>query len=419
MGAGRAILVTMSLATRPPMLRRTRDRVLTGAAAGIADHFGIDRRWVRVGFAVAAVFGVGIVVYLAASLVMPGDDDSPAPATRWRPADPLDVVALGAVVVGGVLLTRELAPTGTALLVVPVVVAVLALALLVSWPHADVPERPADLPDWVPPAAATALGVLRTRRGLLLRALLGGLLVLGGTVALLGASTSWSQLRAGFLAIAVVASGIALVFGPWLGRLGGELAGERRARIRSQERAEMAAHLHDSVLQTLAMVQRKAGDPGEVVRLARKQERELRVWLLSGRDAGAPARTFSAAIDAYAAELEDTNGVAVEVVHVLDCPLDEPLHAVALAAREAISNAQRHAGVSTVSVYTEVEPGLVRVYVRDRGVGFDRSAVPDDRRGLTESIEGRMRRHGGRVAVRSVVGQGTEIELTMPRRADS
>jgi signal transduction histidine kinase len=251
----------------------------------------------------------------------------------------------------------------------------------------------------------------------LLRAAFGAVLVLAGMGVLVSNSNSWSALRGAMVGVVVVACGLVLVFGPWLWRLGTELVTERRERIRSDERAEVAAHLHDSVLQTLAMVQRRADQPREVVRLARKQERELRTWLLSGQriDPDAMSGSLAAAVVALGADLEDAHGVPVEVVQVRDCDLDERLNALLLAAREAISNAQRHSGADRVSVYCEVGSHDVALYVRDRGRGFDRAAVAPDRRGIAESIEGRMARNGGRATVRSAPGSGTEIELVMPR----
>ena len=180
----------------------------------------------------------------------------------------------------------------------------------------------------------------------------------------------------------------------------------------------MAAHLHDSVLQTLAMVQRRADDPREVVRLARKQERELRTWLQSGRPGPSTETapdTVGGAIAELAGELEYLHGVAVEVVQVRDCANDPALEPLLLATREAIVNAQRHSGANEVNVYCEVDGDAVRVFVRDRGAGFDPDAVADDRRGIAESIRGRMARHGGSVELRSAPGEGTEVELTMPR----
>ncbi len=181
----------------------------------------------------------------------------------------------------------------------------------------------------------------------------------------------------------------------------------------------MAAHLHDSVLQTLAMVQRRAQDPREVVRLARKQERELRSWLQSGRPGPATAtapETLGGALAELAGELEDLHGVAVEVVQVRDCANESGLEPLLLATREAIVNAQQHSGAEAVDVYCEIDGDAVRVYVRDRGSGFEPDAVAADRRGIAESIRGRMNRHGGTCVLRSAPGEGTEVTLTMPRK---
>jgi signal transduction histidine kinase len=222
-------------------------------------------------------------------------------------------------------------------------------------------------------------------------------------------------LRGGLFAGAVVASGIALAIGPALIRLGRELVEERRERIRSEERADVAAHLHDSVLQTLALVQRRADDPREVVRLARRQERELRAWLLGGDADSPPAATsLGRALEGVAAEVEDECGVPVEVVRVRDCPLDN-LEPLLLASREAMLNAARHSGAPDVSVYLEVEPHRATVFVRDRGRGFDPASVPADRGGIAASIVGRMARRGGTAAIRSAPGDGTEVELVLPR----
>ncbi|HYL51104.1 MAG TPA: ATP-binding protein, partial [Acidimicrobiia bacterium] len=190
----------------------------------------------------------------------------------------------------------------------------------------------------------------------------------------------------------------------------------RRERIRADERAEVAAHLHDSVLQTLALVQRRANDPREVVRLARMQERELRSWLLAG---GGPADTngsasLGVALEEVAAAVEAERGVPVEVVRVRDCPFDG-MEALVLAAREAIVNAAQHSGANSVSVYLEVEADEATIFVRDRGSGFELGGVPDDRGGIRNSIVGRMTRAGGHAAVRSTPGEGTDVELVLPR----
>jgi signal transduction histidine kinase len=191
-----------------------------------------------------------------------------------------------------------------------------------------------------------------------------------------------------------------------------DLRDERTARIRSQERAEVAAHLHDSVLQTLALIQKAAASPSEVTRLARSQERELRHWLYAERYDEA---TLAAALERAAAEVEHALAVPVEVVVVGDCPADERVGALVAATREAVMNAAKHSGAPTVDVYAEVEPALVSVFVRDRGRGFDPAAVPADRHGLSGSVVGRMERHGGTATVRSSAGTGTEVRLELPR----
>ena len=218
----------------------------------------------------------------------------------------------------------------------------------------------------------------------------------------------------GILATAAIAVGLVNVFGPWWWRLTHDLAAERQERIRSQERAEVAAHIHDSVLQTLALIQRSSADARTVNALARSQERELRAWLY-GTPEPASAESLATAIQRVSDEIEDLHRVAVETVEVGDCPVDERLVALVSASREALTNAARHSGDSSVSVYFEVEPDQVTVFVRDRGQGFEIEKVPSDRRGIADSILWRMDRHGGRAVIRSQPGQGTEIELVMPR----
>jgi signal transduction histidine kinase len=188
------------------------------------------------------------------------------------------------------------------------------------------------------------------------------------------------------------------------------LAAERAERVRSQERAELAAHLHDSVLQTLALMQKRADDPREVAALARRQERELRAWLNGRRPDEA---SLAAALEAAAQEVEDDHGVPIDVVTVGDVPLGERSAALVAAAREALVNASKFAGPEPISLYAEVEGDRIEAFVRDRGPGFDPAAVPEDRRGVRESIVGRMERHGGRATVHAAPGQGTEVELVM------
>jgi signal transduction histidine kinase len=210
-----------------------------------------------------------------------------------------------------------------------------------------------------------------------------------------------------------VVAGLALVSSPWWLQMARELSAERNARIREQERAEVAAHVHDSVLHTLTLIQRHVDDPREVTRLARSQERELRGWLYRGR--ADPDQDLAAALERAAAEVEDAHGIAIEVVVVGDCPMDEHLAALRDAAREALVNAAKYAGGAPVSLYAEVEPDQVTAFVRDRGPGFDPDDVPEDRLGLRQSVRGRMSRNGGTAVVRSAPGDGTEVQLEMPR----
>jgi signal transduction histidine kinase len=254
------------------------------------------------------------------------------------------------------------------------------------------------------------------RAGAVSRTGLGVALVVAAGVAFLQATGALSAARDALLAVLVAVVVLGVIFAPWVLRLVRSLGAERAARIRSQERAELAAHLHDSVLQTLALMQRRADDPREVAALARRQERELRAWLSGRAPARSGERRLLAALEAVADEVEREHGVAVEVVGVGDAELDERAEAVVAAAREAIVNAAKFGGGGPVAVYAEAGPERVQVFVRDRGPGFEPVAVPPDRRGVRESIVGRMRRHGGRAVVHSAPGQGTEVELLLERR---
>jgi signal transduction histidine kinase len=260
--------------------------------------------------------------------------------------------------------------------------------------------------------AARSAAVAFSRTGV------GAALVIAAGFAFLHATGALGAARDVLLAAIAVIVVLGVIFAPWIVRLARSLAEERAERIRSQERAEMAAHLHDSVLQTLALVQRRAAEPQEVAALARSQERELRAWL-AGRPAPGQAARLAAALEGAAAEVEERHGVPVEVVSVGDTPLDARAEAVVAAAREAMTNAAKFGGGSTVDVYAESTGERIHVFVRDRGPGFDPAAVPADRRGVRESIVGRMDRHGGRARITSGAGSGTEVELLMDRDSGS
>jgi signal transduction histidine kinase len=418
-----------SMATRPaPVLRRdTRHRVLAGVCSGLARHIGVDPLIVRVLFVAAATAGgVGIAVYLLAWAFVPAGD-APGQPMRLRTSRGMIEITLGVALLAlSVLLTfRAFGLLVSDVIVWPLVLVAAGAALLWrqlmgrgtvavdraaetgrSWYAGEV-ERARALREAARPASANE------RAAVVSRTSLGVALVIAAGLVFLGATGALSAARDVVLSVLVVAAVLAIIFAPLVLRLVRSLTEERAERIRSQERAEMAAHLHDSVLQTLALVQQRADDPRAVAALARRQERELRAWLSRRVEAG-PLR-LARALEVAAGEVERDHGVAVEVVAVGDADLDARGEALVAAAREAMVNAAKFGGGSTVDVYAEALDGEIQVYVRDRGPGFAPAEVPADRRGVRESIVGRMARHGGRAEVHSAPGAGTEVELTMPR----
>jgi len=404
--------------------RSTDERWLGGVASGLAQHLGLPVLWVRMGFLVLVAFGgFGAVLYAGLWMFLPAMRHTVPPlspgldaATRQgkrgvrrerRLTDYGPLVAVGAIAVG-VLLFVTLA-TNQSLAIGPLLLAGAGVAVL--WWQADEAQRER----WRDPSQR--MGPVR--------AVVGGggwraYLRIGLGLLLLVAAITLFSLRSGSLTVALNVGlaaafgivGLGFMVGPWLLRLSSDLSEEREARVRSEERADVAAHLHDSVLQTLALIQRSTGDPATVSRLARAQERDLRSWLFDAEREG-PA-TLAAALREVAAEVEDAQGVPVEVVCVGDAPVTEEDRPLVLAAREAITNAAKHSGASTVDVYAEATASGVEIFVRDRGAGFDPARVAEDRHGVRSSIIGRMERHGGTASVRSVLGEGTEVRLCLP-----
>jgi signal transduction histidine kinase len=385
-------LVAENVLAAPRLYRRADHKVLGGVASGIADHLRISPTRVRVVFVLLTFAnGLGIILYGAYWIVVPTPPGSQRPT---RVADWLRYV-VGVVIVAGTVFTvaRTLPPLGQ--LLIPATLAIFGTALI--WRQASETRRL----QW-----RTSL----SRTGRLRLALGVALVVAGGVVVVAGANAS--GVTVALLAVVMTVIGLALLTGPWWIRMVSDLGEERSERIRSQERAELAAHLHDSVLQTLALIQRNASSPREVTRLARGQERELRTLLYGAR---AASGQLSEALRGAAGEIEDAYAIKVDVVVVGDAPLTERLGALVAACREALVNAAKHAGVETVSLYAEVEDGACLCFVRDRGAGFDPAAVDPDRHGLRGSIIGRVERHGGQVSVRSSPGAGTEVEIRMPK----
>ena len=401
--------MTPSRATRPG-----RGRVVGGVARGLADHLGLPVWLVRVAFVVLALAGgIGLVLYAAFWAVLPlardEDDDAAADSDAARGTDLTRLLALAALVLGVGLLLLAFGVDALGGAVVPVVVALVGAALV--WQQADADQRS----EW----SATAARAARQTAGSTAQAGrwrgvagvgLVGLGLIGGLVSRSGPAAAAQALATAVLLV----GGAALVVFPWVYRRWREQAEQRRALIRSEERADIAAHVHDSVLQTLTLIQRSAADPREVTRLARTEERALRSWLYAPE--GDPTRTFAARLQRDAADVESAYGATLEVVTVGDAPIDASVSALLAATREAMVNAARHGGGSA-SVYAEVGSDDVEVFVRDRGLGFDPASVPADRHGLRESVVGRMERAGGSADVKSTSGTGTEVRLRIARDA--
>ena len=417
--------------SRLPLRRPARGRWFGGVAAGLAAHLDVPVALVRVAFvALTPLGGAGPVLYAFWWVcVPPGDpaaaahDARPSALTRLarrQPGEaarrwPVTDVAVGVLLVAVAALlvaARSGADVGVGW-VLPALVLLAGLAL--AWSQLD----------------ATARGRLRDRAGgrtpVALLRVLGGVVLAGVGLLLLVGQASGRGVDAATLVQSVVAAlamlaGVALVLAPWWLRLVGELGDERAARARESERADIAAHLHDSVLQTLALIRAHADEPAEVARMARAQERELREWLYDDRPA--PGTSLAAALRAVVAEVEDSRtgrdgrAVAVDTVVVGDRVPDADTAALLQATREALVNAVVH-GRAPVSLYLEVGPEQVEVFVRDHGDGFDAEAVGPDRFGVRESIIGRVRRRGGTATVTSSPERGTEVHLVVPCRATS
>jgi len=393
--------------TRAPLARRRSGRLVAGVAGGVADHLGVDVLWVRAAFvALAAVNGMGVIAY---GLLWVFVRQESADVTREVSAkERQQAIGLAALGVGIGLVGAALQNQVIGWIVGPLGVA--AVGAAVVWREADEAQRRR----WTTGART---GILGGGRNAVLRLVAGGVFVAAGILVFLLGNLNLGQIQFGVLAVVATIVGIGVLTVPWWVRLARDFGEERRERIVTEERAEIAAHLHDSVLQTLALIQKQSHDPREVQRLARGQERELRHWLYGpqgyGRSTPALDESLATALQTTAAEVEDTYAITVNPVIVGDRPLDDSLRALVLASREAMVNAAKHAQVEEVSVYAEVEPDEVNVFVKDRGKGFDPEAVPGDRHGLADSVLGRMDRHGGTVRLRSTPGEGTEVHLAI------
>ncbi len=400
-------------------LRRARDgQLFGGVAAGIARRTGFSVGLIRAGIVVATLVTTGYLAmaYVLAWLLIPAEDADSNIGTKAL-ADRRGIglaAALASVLVVALIIASALNAPWVTSLAVPIIACAVGLVLIVRNAPEDELEYLRGLAD---PAGMTRTAP-RSRR--VMRVILAAVLLAFGLWALLGGHERFALLRP-LAGIVLLVGGVVVALGPWLLRTAREAVDERQARIRAEERAEMASRVHDSVLQTLALIQRRSTDPNQVVQLARAQERELRAWLFDGRAPGSmegQAATVADGVRLIQQDVEARHGISVDAVTVGDCVLDDDLSALLAAAREATVNAAKWSGADLVSLFAEVEPDSVSLFVRDRGKGFDPESVPADRKGLAESVQGRMARRGGSATIRSAPGQGTEVSLTMPRPAE-
>ena len=371
------------------VVRRPDDRVILGLAGGIADRLGVPDAYVRAAFvSLSLAGGAGIALYLIGSAIAVPSEEEPAPPPEGRQIAALVLLFLGLMIFFrgiGLWFGDSVVWSGT----------LLAFGGAAMWDRTslfDAPER----------------GLAPSR----MRIAAGALLLLAGFASFSSSIDAIESMGPAVTAAALTAAGFTIIFGPWVTSLARDLAEERRNRIRADERTDMAAHLHDSVLQTLALIQR-SDDPKRMVTLARAQERDLRNWLYGSEDGLATG--LRQALEEAAAGVEDKHDVPVEVVIVGDVPLDPDTSALVAAAGEAMTNAAKHSEAAKVSLFAEARDEEVEVFITDQGTGFDLDKINQDRHGIVDSIRGRMNRHGGEAEITSEPGEGTEVRLTLPR----
>jgi signal transduction histidine kinase len=413
----RTAITTTAAPTPERRLYRPRDhRIVAGVASGLAQHLGLPVIAVRIALVVLLGFnGLGLLIYAAFWAVLPQQvpTGEKPPRRDFFALLPFAAIGLGVILLQTLVFGDSGVP-GT----VGWLVAIIAVGAGVIWHQSDPSRRG----HWADNAAQmpwlAAIVAESDRRSFLFRFIGGGVLVatgIIGVVAVYAPAGNLSSVLNGMIFALIGLLGVGVVVAPLVWRTFNQLRAEREGRIREQERAEVAAMIHDQVLHTLALIQRNSADIKEVQRLARGQERSLRNWLY--KPTASPNERFAAALEQAAAEVEDTYAISVETVVVGDTDCDDRIGALVAAAREALVNAARHAGVDTVSLYAEVEEDELSVFVRDRGAGFDMDQIADSRHGVRGSIIGRMGRHGGSAEIKSAPGDGTEVRLTLPASA--
>ena len=404
----------------PTRIRRSgTNRMLGGVCGGIGERLGIDPTIVRIlAVPLALLAGSGVLIYMAAWILIPRAGEPSIAQTEVADRKELrNILGVATAVLGLLLGLQALGLHELGTIAWPLMLG--AVGLFVVWRGSTTEERNY-LQELAERAPVLGIASQQNPRSTLVRALSGVALILVGLGGIATVAHHSGAAARGFFGAIAVGAGFLILFGPWWLKLLRELTEERRERVRAEERADMAAHIHDSVLQSLALIQKSAGNDVEVRRLALAQERELRSWLFGGVRPGtlsSDATTLSTAVFGIEGEVEDGYGVGVESVVVGDCELDESLRALLGAGREAVINAAKWSGDSNISVFVEASPTSVSMFVKDRGCGFDQGEIPSDRNGISQSILSRMARHGGTAAIRSEPGAGTDVKLEMPRKS--
>ncbi|MGG5260213.1 ATP-binding protein [Phycicoccus avicenniae] len=386
---------------RPGLVRVREAGWTPGVCDAVARHLGLSRRLVRLAFVVLALSGgAGVAAYVFLWALTPEGEAgvSPVPPRPWserRRWSVLLVAGFVLVLLGGFLLLPGIGVSVRGSVLLPLFV--IGVGAVVAWSNLDQAQRSR----WLT-GGRDGMGWARVA--------IGTVLALVGILVLVTRGSSVSVLWDAVLAALAVLVGALILAAPWAVRLWADFRREQVAAARATERADIAAHLHDSVLQTLALIQRQSADPAAVTRLARAQERELRTWLYDGPQGS--QSSLAAAVTEVAHEVEDLHGVPVDLVVTGDRPFEQHGAALSRAMREALLNAVRH-GAPPVTAYVEIGPTGVEAFVRDRGAGFDPDTVPEDRLGVRQSVLGRMERHGGAARIRQRE-DGTEVELRLP-----
>lgn len=397
-------------------LRRGRDNsILGGVCGGFATRLGIKERNIRVIFALLTlVFGLGVLLYMTFWLVLTRSGEEHSIVQQiFQNRREAQIVLVAFIATLVLIITLESTGTQTSDgFGWPLLLS--AFAAFAVWRGASSDER-SHLADFFDSTPIIGGARSKSRKGIVLRIIVGAALVFFGLDQLNHIGGVWGSAGSALVGTAVLVVGVLVLFAPWWLQNVRELTSERRERVRIEERALMVAHLHDSVLQTLTLIERAAANESDVVRLARNQERELRQWLFSPETVNDASTSFVGLVGALEHDVENDYGVRVELVTVGDCVPDERVTTLVAAGREAAINAAKWSHAPSVSIFTEVEPHSISIFVRDRGVGFDLDAIPADRRGIALSIRQRMSQLGGDAIIDTTVGAGTEVQLVMPR----